>query len=218
MAFAWSYSKIKNFEVCPKKHYEVDIAKSFADTSEALTWGNAVHKAMADACTGTTPLAPEFKDYQKWVDKVLAGPGKLLTEQKFAITKDFQPTKYFANDVWYRGIGDIVRIAGEVALVLDWKTGKVLVDSVQLMLMAQCIFSHFPEVKKVRSEFIWLKEDCATPEVFDRKNIKDEWIGLLPRVAEYKNALDTMTFAPKPGKLCRKWCPVQSCAFHGKGA
>src|SRR5258708_567868 len=153
--YAWSYSKLKNFETCPKRHYEIDIAKSYVEEQEPggpLDWGDRVHKALAKACTGAAALPPEMKDYQHWVDRVRAGPGTLLVEQKYAITRAFEKATYFAPDVWYRGIGDVVRLDGPVALVLDWKTGKILVDSVQLMLMAQCIFSHYPEVKMVRSE------------------------------------------------------------------
>jgi hypothetical protein len=218
--FAWSFSKLKNFETCPKRHYEIDIAKTYAEAMEpggALDWGNQVHKALALACDGKAPLPPEMADYQKWVDKVRAGPGDLYVEQKYAITKDFQKTSWFGHNAWYRGIGDVVRVAGPVALIMDWKTGKILVDSVQLMLMAQCIFSHFPQVKKVRSEYVWLKEDCSTPELFDRQDVADAWVGVLDRVVNLENAAKSQNYPPKPGKLCRKWCPVMSCPYHGKG-
>ncbi len=216
MAFTWSYSKIKNFETCPKKHYEVDIAKNFVDDTTQMKWGNEVHKALADACTGKKPLPPEMIDYQHWVDRVKDGPGELLVEQKYALTKDLQPTEYFSPRVWYRGIGDVVRIDGPVTLVLDWKTGKILVDSVQLMLMAQCIFAFHTTVKRVRSEFVWLKDDCSTPETYTRQDVANAWVGLLGRVNELEQAARTMTYPPKPGKLCAKYCPVVSCQFHGK--
>ena len=46
-AFAFSYSRIKNFEACPKRHLEVDLKKTFKEAdSDQLTWGNAVHKAL----------------------------------------------------------------------------------------------------------------------------------------------------------------------------
>ena len=39
--FAWSYSRLKNFEVCPKRHFHVDIAKDFREEEgESLVWGN----------------------------------------------------------------------------------------------------------------------------------------------------------------------------------
>lgn len=215
--WSWSYSKLKNFEVCPKRMYEVDITKAYADTGgEALTWGNAVHDALAKALRDNVPLPAEMAAYQYWVDRVKRGTGQLFVEQKYAITRQFQKTTYFAKDVWYRGIGDVVRINKTVALVLDWKTGKILEDSVQLMLMAQCLFSHFPEIKHVRSSFVWLKEDCETPELLSRQEVADQWVGLLDRVNGLEQAHKQMNFPPKPGYLCQSYCPVTACAFHGK--
>ncbi len=217
--WSWSYSKLKNFEVCPKRMYEVDIAKTYQDAGgEALLWGNAVHDALAKALKNNAPLPPEMAQYQYWVDRVKRGSGELFVEQKYAINRMFQKTGYFSPDVWYRGIGDVVRIAGTMALVLDWKTGKILEDSVQLMLMAQCLFSHYPEITHVRSSFVWLKDDCETPELLTRQEVADQWIGLLDRVNGMEEAHKTLNYPPKPGRLCRSYCPVTSCPFHGKGA
>lgn len=220
--WSWSYSKLKNFEQCPKRMYEVDLSKNYIEPVEPggpLDWGNRVHDSFAKALTGKAPLPEEMTalGYQQWVDRVLAGPGRLLVEQKYAITRAFKQTAYFAHDVWYRGIGDVVRIDRDLALVLDWKTGKILEDSVQLMLMAQCIFSHFPEVKYVRSEFVWLKEDCTSPELFTRQEVAEQWVGLMDRVNGMEQAAKEMNYPPKPGHLCKSYCPVSSCPFHKKG-
>jgi hypothetical protein len=219
--WSWSYSKLKNFEVCPKRMYEVDIAKTYTEVQDPdgpLAWGNRVHDALAKALGKNEPLAPEMVQYQNWVDRVRAGPGTLMVEQKYAVTRSFAPTTYFAPDVWYRGVGDVVRVDRDLALVLDWKTGKILEDSVQLMLMAQCLFAHYPKVKYVRSEFVWLKDDCTTPELFTRQEVADQWVGLLDRVNGMERASKQMDYPPKPGRLCKSYCPVASCPFYKKGA
>lgn len=219
--WSWSYSKLKNYEVCPKRMYEIDIAKNYQEPEDPdgpLAWGNRVHKALAAALsTPSTPLPAEMAQYQNWVDRVQKGPGQLLIEQKYAITRDFQPTTYFAPNVWYRGVGDVVRVDRDIALVLDWKTGKILEDSVQLMLMAQCLFSHFPNLKYVRSEFVWLKDDCTSPELFTRQEVGDQWTGLLDRVKAMEVSSQQMNYPPKPGRLCRSYCAVASCPFYKKG-
>lgn len=218
--WSWSYSKLKNFEVCPKRMYEIDLCRNFQEIAEPggpLDYGDKVHKALAKRLREKTPL-PKEMNYEYWADRVDRGTGTLLVEQKYAITRDFKPTAYFANDVWYRGIGDVVRIDGRVGLVLDWKTGKVLEDSVQLMLMAQCIFSHFPEVTHVRSSFVWLKDDCETPELFTRKEVADQWVELLPRVQAMETAAKTLTYPPKPSGICMTYCRVTSCPLHKKGS
>lgn len=219
--FSWSYSRLKNFESCPKRHYHIDVAKDVREEeSEALTYGNAIHKALADAISGKERLPEHFSPHQKWVDRVIDGvtPGgntEILVEQQLAIRKDFGPTEWFGRDAWYRGIADVLKISGPVALALDWKTGKILEDGVQLALMSACIFAHHPQVQRIRTEFIWLKEDATTRLDVKREDMPGIWAGVLPRVATLQHAYTTSEFPAKPGDLCRKWCPVDRCVHHG---
>lgn len=215
MGWAGSYSRLKNYETCPKRHYEIDIAKKYKDESELLDWGNRVHKAMADAVSGKAPLPPEMA-YQKWVDKYKGGSGKIYVEQKYALTRDFQSSPYFGPLVWWRAIGDLVKVDPPVALGVDWKTGKILHDAPQLMLLAACIFATFPDVHKIRTDFVWLKEDCITTEYYTRSGIAQDWLSVLPRIKALETACANDDFPPKPSRLCRKHCPVLSCPFHGK--
>jgi hypothetical protein len=217
--FAWSFSRLKNFETCPKRHYEVDIAKRVKDSTEQLDWGNKVHDALAQAVKHGTALPEDMKHWQKWVNslkKFAQGGGEILVEQKYALTKDFQPCEWFSPLAWYRGVGDFVGIKPPTALILDYKTGKILIDSKQLMLMAACVFAYHPDVTEVKSGYVWLKEDCMTPETYTRETVRDEWVGLLPRIAAMQRAAETMDYPPTPNRLCYKHCPVISCAFHGK--
>lgn len=231
--WAWSFSKFKNWVTCPKRYYEIDVQKNYVEDTEQLKWGNEVHSAMAAAClhakgipcmgTGrdkvtAAPLPATMAGYQKWIDVVKASPGTLLVERKYAITRQLQATSWFADNTWYRGICDLLMINNGIAVALDWKTGKVKPDSVQLMLMALCIFLHHPEVALVKTRFIWLQEDASTPETFTRDDLVRELSALIPRVNTLEKAHQTLTFPPNPGHLCRKWCPVTSCPFHKKGA
>lgn len=217
-SFAWSYSKLKNYESCPKRHFHVDIARDVKEEeSEALKWGNAVHAALAERVAKGTPLPKGMEPYEKWAIKITSGSnGEIKVEQKLAITENFEPCEWFAKNAWYRGIGDVIKVVDDVALVVDYKTGKILEDSVQLALMAQCVFAHYPEIQWVRSIFVWLKEDAETTEDFCRNDMVGLWNTLHPRVQHLKNANDTMTYPPKPGSLCKKWCPVTFCPHHGK--
>lgn len=216
--WAWSYSRYKAYDACPKRHYEVDIAKNFTDSSEQLDWGNEVHKALENAVLGKAPLPDGMRDYQRWVDEIKDAPGTLLVEQQYAITKDFRPTDWFAPDVWFRGICDVLRVSpsGRTALARDYKTGKIKHDSRQLMLLAQCVFVHHPSVRRIKTEFIWLKEGCTGEETFDRDTIVNEWAPLMPLVKRMEQSSKTMDYPPKPCGLCARYCPVMSCQFHGK--
>lgn len=230
--WSWSYSKKKNRDTCPKRHYEVDIAKNFTDTSKQLLWGNEVHRALAAAVlhargipsvgsgrdkVTAAPLPETMKDYQKWVDLIATDTGQVYVERKYAITRKFEKADWFDDTVWYRGICDLLSITGDTATALDWKTGgKVQHDSIQLMLMATCIFVHHPEVQKVKTRFMWLQHECSTPDVFLRATIMKDWTTLLPEINQMEQDAKAMHYPPKPGYLCRRYCPVTSCPHHGK--
>lgn len=228
--FTWSYSKLKNYETCAFRHKKIDLDKLFVEQVEEggpLDWGNKVHSALHGRLGELkTPLPPDMQEYEKWAVRVEAGPGTLLVEQKFGITRHLVKSAWMGGTVWFRGIGDFVRIHGSVALVGDWKTGKVVEDSVQLGLMAQCIFSHYPEVQHVRSEFIWLQDDTHTPEVFARADMPAFWaepfgshtLSLLERVNMLEQAMISQTYPMKPGGLCKKYCAVSVCPYWKKGA
>ena len=215
--FTWSYSRLKNYESCPKRHYEIDITKNVKEEEgEALLWGNRVHAAFAARLSKATPLPAGMDEWEPWCERILSTPGEILVEQKLAITRDFGPTGFFERDVWFRGVADVLKINGPVALAIDWKTGKVVEDSQQLALMAACIFAHHSGVQKIRTEFAWLKEDAASRADFERGEMVKMWANLWPRIEALEHAHNTTTYPAKPGALCRRWCPVKSCPHHGQ--
>ena len=220
--FSFSYSKLKNFETCPLKHLKVDLEKSIAEAkSPQLDEGNKAHKALAGACTGLVPLPEEYAKYQKWVDKARVGMDDMSTgmvlrvEQQLAINIHLQPVDWFARDVWFRGVVDVLKYVGEVALAIDWKTGKPIDDSVQLALFAQLIFAHHHQVEKIRTEFVWLADGYSTRDDFTRQDMVELWAALKPRVDQLIHAHATGEYPAKPGGLCRRYCPVTTCAHHG---
>jgi hypothetical protein len=229
--FAWSYSRLKNFESCPKRHYHIDVAKDVSEEEgEALQYGNFVHKALADRIAKGTPIPDPHKvNLEPWAQRVLKGHpdakayeaatgAKVLVEQKLAITKEFDACDFYdkVKQPWFRGIGDVIIVNGPVALTLDWKTGKIIEDSVQLALTAACIFAAYPSVQRIRSSFVWLKEDAQTNADLSRTDMPALWAGVLPRVKLVQHAYDNNEFPAKPGFLCRRWCPVSKCPHHGE--
>jgi hypothetical protein len=217
-AFAWSYSKLKNYETCPKRHFHYDIAKDVQEPeSQQLKDGNFKHDALAKRLGGKKiPLPAQVIELEKWAARVEATPGTLLVEQKYAIKRDFSSCSWFDKQAWYRGIADVVKLNGPVGLLIDWKDGKIVEDSVQLFLMAQCAFAHLPALQRIRTEFVWLREDATTRQDFKREEMAGHWAGLLPRVAVLEQANQTMTYPAKPGRLCKRWCAVTACPHHGE--
>jgi hypothetical protein len=219
--FAWSYTKLKNFETCPKRYFHIDVEKTFKEdpNNEHLRYGEFVHEGLANRINSEhTPLSPTIAKLEPWAEKILHPPyDRILVEQQMAIREDLQPTAWFDNDVWFRGIADVIKKAGPVALAIDWKTGNIKEDGVQLALIAACVFAHHPEIMKIRTEFVWLKEDATSRADFSREDMPEVWAKLLPRVSRLKLAHDTMSFPPTPNGLCRKFCTVTACPYHGVG-
>src|SRR5690349_12180301 len=117
--FTWSYSKLKNWRNCPKKHFEVDILKSVQEErSQALTDGEDIHKAMEPRLKKGTPLPPAIRQYEEEIQKVIGNmaPGTiLLVEEKAAIRRDFTACGYFDPAVWLRMKIDVAKIMDDVA-------------------------------------------------------------------------------------------------------
>jgi len=219
--FAWSYSRLKAYEDCPRRYHETQVKKDAwpEPRSEQLDWGDAVHKALATALKTGTPLPTKFQLYQPWIDKVIRTPGELLVEDdcRWAITREFKPTPWFAKNVWLRCIADAVKLDYPAALVVDWKAGKSANgDPIQLTLTSLMMFMQFPKLQCVRSDFVWLQEDHQTTQVLYRNECADQWALLLPRVQRLQEAVMKDNFPPMFGRFCKNWCPVKSCEYNGK--
>jgi hypothetical protein len=218
---AWSFSSLTSFETCPKRYYHIKVAKDVTDTpGEAATWGQQVHKHLEDRAASQTPLPDSLGHLEAIVAPVLAKSGTLLVEHQMAITKDLQPTEWFAKDAWCRGIVDIgvVTPSGTSALLLDWKTGKRKPDNDQLMLFAGLSFAHRHDLQEAQTAFVWLKEGKVDKKKFVRGDIPAIWQHFVPRVKRMERAYAEAQFAPKPSGLCARYCPVprSKCQFSGK--
>lgn len=222
--FAWSYSRLKNFEVCPKRYYETDVLKNFndGDDNEQLQWGEQVHKAMAERCKNGVALPQGMEGYEPWAQKVLVSGGEVHVELDTAIDENFGPAPWFAARdgtgpiPWLRCKIDLVVKNGDIALLVDWKTGKIIEDSFQLGLSASCAFARWPELKAIRTSFVWLKEDAESSEVFLREDMARMWRTLWPRISALHSAHTSSNFPPVASRMCRKYCRVSHCQNHGK--
>lgn len=221
MSFSWSYSKVDNAETCPRKHYEVDIARNWKDDRTVLQWGEQVHAVLATAAAEGVPLPPEMISYGRWIEELRRHQelgAEILVEQKYALTAELDPTGWMDDNVWYRGIldrGALYHRDG-VGFLDDYKTGKKKHDHTQLMLMALCIFMFYPGIRRVRTRYIWLKDGTTTDKSYSRDDVAKLFSSLLLRVQLYKHMIDTKTFHPNPSGLCYRNCPVQTCEYHGK--
>ena len=240
--FAWSFSKLKNFETCPRRHWHCDMKRDITEEmSDAVLWGNKLHDALASAI-GTDdnhlrerrdrieqrPLAAEYARYQPWVSKLLAARAagaKVYVEQGLAITRGFKPCWWFDREAWFRAKIDVkvVTADGRMAAAYDWKTGARKMESVQLLLSALAVMLHEPAIEAVRTEFVWFKEmkdtdpfDCIDRVSFRRNEMSAAWNSVAPRVKLIEQAFADRHYPAKPSGLCRRWCPVTTCEHNGR--
>lgn len=224
--FTWSWSKLKNYRTCPKRHYELDIAKTTKEEpTEMLLWGNQFHDAMAKYIGKGEPLPVTMKRYTKRPDDLIRmrdqGGYKVMVEQKLAMDKEFQATAFFDNHTWFRAVADVLVIVPEYnnAITIDWKTGnKMEPEFEQLALSAQTVFAHHPDVTSVTSYYYWAGHDAETKQVYTRDKMLETWSHILPEVKQMEAAAKNMDYPPKPSGLCKHYCPVVSCPYHGKGS
>jgi hypothetical protein len=215
--FSWSYSKLKNYRTCPYRYKKIDIDKTYKEdfSGADLAWGNYVHKSFEDRIGKGASFPADLAMYELAALRLLDVPGTITVENKLAITKGLSPCAWYADDAWFRAIADYLAVNDIVALAIDYKTGKIIEDSVQLALLAETIFAHYPRVQAVRTEFWWLKDDAVSREDFYRKDRKKTWLTVMPEVLTLENAHKEMNFPPHKSGLCRNHCIVTDCVHHG---
>ena len=154
---AWSYSSIKTFEQCPKKYYHLKVVKDVKDEgSTATIYGTELHTAAENFIKEATPIPARFAFLQPVLDSLSKIEGEKHCEIKLGIAKrggKFTPCDFFAKDVWWRGIADLLIIneAKQQAYLVDYKTSKnaKYADTKQLDLLAGAVFTHFPKVMEI---------------------------------------------------------------------
>ncbi len=215
----WSYSSLQAYETCPRRYYLTRIAKAIKEPqSEAMLWGNQVHKALETAVGEGKALAPNFVQYQPIVDKLRASDGRKFTEQRFGLTPSLKPTEFFGKDVWFRGVLDLTVIKTKIGMVLDYKTGSVKTDGDQLKLFAAATFAQHPYLETVKTGYVWLAHDKITTKDFTKADVPIIWQEFIPRIKRMEKAQDDDKWLPNPSGLCKAWCPVgkNNCEFCGK--
>jgi hypothetical protein len=214
---AWSYSRLNNFETCPKQFYHLNVAKDVKQVqSDAMRYGSEVHKAIELRIAKGKDLPLHLKHLEPIVAKFANVKADVLVEQQLALNVNMAPTGWFDTDVWCRAIIDYAAVNGDHALVVDWKTGKMSDDFTQQKVAAAIFLMFFPNVNTVDMMYYWLKDKKHTVETLHREDIKHVWTRLQKRIQKYTRAHTENEFPARPSGLCKKFCPVTACPHHGE--
>ena len=218
-AGAWSFSRMKGFETCPKQYYHVNVLKQFPfEETEATRYGTEFHKAAEDFMRDGTPIPERFAFAKPALDALAAKPGERHCELKMGLTADLKPCGFFDKDVWFRGIVDLLIVDGDRAFIVDYKTGKSAryADTGQLQLMALSVFAHFPQVTRVKAGLVFVIAEKFVPADFNVADRDTLWAPWIKKYARLEKAHETNVWNPVPSGLCRKHCPVVECPHNGQ--
>ena len=210
---AFSYSRLNSFEECPKKFHALSISKSFKEKeSPPMLEGKRVHKALELRIKLNRKLPDDLTKHEPMMQRLAAAPGVKLTEYQMAVTQEYQPTDWFASNVWCRAIADLAIKKDDRAALFDYKTGKMSNDFSQMRLTGAVFMHLHPEVMHVTLAYVWLKDKQTTTEKMARADIGEVWGSLMPRIKNYQTAFEQTAFPARPGRQC-KWCPVKTCPY-----
>jgi hypothetical protein len=175
---------------------------------------SVVKSVRAYAESNPEPTLP--KNYQRFksaVDALINIPGKKYPELEMALTHSKEPCDFNDENRWVRGIADLVIIDGINAFVVDYKTGSnKYPDPKQLRLMALMIFTHFPEVQKVKGGLMFIMKNSFLTEEYHRNDMDKSWKMFEQPLKRLETSYDYDQWTANPTPLCG-WCPVKSCEF-----
>lgn len=209
---AWSYTALTDHKNCPRAFYEKRVLKSVKDEgSEALVWGNQVHKAFELYVGEGKSLPDVLQPHQGYLDGLRRRGDKRFVEKKVALNSQAHPCTFFDKAVWWRGVLDYHCIQGCVAEIVDYKTGKRKPDWAQMQVFALWVFANYPQVDTISMEFYWTTVKDTDRLLTRRKDIPTLWGALLPDLKQYMQSFKHDIWPERPSGLCNGWCPVKHC-------
>ena len=198
---SFSNSSIKLYETCPFK-YKLQRIDGFQEpTGTAAERGKMIHAELETALIAL-PVYSEVTEYwEPFINELKAMGAK--PEVELGFTKDWVPCAFTANEVWLRGVLDVLSLNNNIAYVADWKTGKERDYEEQVKLYAAMVMGTYPEIDEVKLEILYVdlkkKVSYGSIKRTDFEGLRD-WI--TSRVLKIE--ADDI-YAPKPSFNC-KWC------------
>lgn len=217
----WSFSSLKLFDTCPRKYFEVRVAKNFDDSpGEHALYGTALHLAAEEYVRDGKDLPQGFLFIKHQLDSLMKIPGKKLTEFQMALRADLSPCSFDDPEYFCRGIADLVILNTEKkkAHIVDYKSGKSsrYADPDQLALMAFMLFRHFPEIDTVKAGLLFNVANTFIPVQYSRDELTELPKRFKESLIKLENAFRYGVFNEKPSGLCRNYCVVTTCVHNGR--
>ena len=225
-----SHTNLSDYEVCPKRYYHKHVAKDcpVEEKSADQLAGIAVHEALKKRVRLHEPLLNTdvvFKDskktltvnyakYEHICDYLVKQPQMKYTELKLGMTIDGKPCDFFADNVWLRGVADLV-LSGpaHVAMLLDWKNGKKREEPTELKRQALLLQCQRPDLTRITGMYYWL-QDNEVGQLYDLSDTDNTWRSVQQLRARIAVRFERNEWPADEGPLCA-YCPVSKaqCEF-----
>ena len=220
MTIKWSYSSISLFQQCPRKYYHLRVLKDIVEPeTEHMLYGKLIHEAAENYIKNNTDIPTKFLFIKPILDILKAIPGEKLCEYKMGLTQDLEPCDFFSENVWFRGVADLLVINNDLAHIVDYKTGKSAkyADTKQLELMALAVFKHFPQVKKVKAGLAFVVSEEFVKDNYAKDAEDTLWVRWLSITDQLEKTHINNVWNAKPNFTCKNFCKVMSCEHNGRG-
>ncbi len=160
------------------------------------------------------PLAKNYLRFKPVVDSLINIKGEKLCEYEMALTYNREPCDFHDKNRWVRGIADLVIIDDDQAYVVDYKTGSnKYPDPKQLKLMAIMLFTHMPEIVKIKAGLLFVMKNSFLDEEYHRSDMDKLWKSFERPLERLETSYDYDQWIPNPTPLCG-WCSIDSCEFN----
>jgi hypothetical protein len=222
MSIAWSYSSIKTFDQCPKKYYHLKVAKDVKDSDTTATvYGKELHSAAEFYIRDGTEIPAKFSFIRSTLEALRKIEGEKHCEIKLGVAKKdgkYVPCEFFAKDVWWRGIADLLIVQGDKGFLIDYKTSKnaKYADTKQLDLLAGAVFLHYPQLKTIKSALLFVVSNEVVQKEHEAMFATAYMSTMHPELTRLDAAMANNVWNPNSGPLC-KFCPVVECPHNRRG-
>lgn len=218
MSFTWSYSALNNYSTCPRQYHALRVEKRYKQEDTIHTqWGNDVHQAIEATLKTGVELPVRMFAYSDTVNRIKQSNVEFYSEQKLAVTEQYEACGFFDPHCWSRAIVDYLGVNKNKGLNLDFKTGRRKEGSKQLVLSTAIVFANYPQIDTVTTGFVWLQEGGKiSSKVFFREDLQAMWKQFEAELRNMAWSYEYNIWPPKQSGLCAKWCPVLDCEFNGR--
>jgi ATP-dependent exoDNAse (exonuclease V) beta subunit len=203
----YTYSKLSDFEKCPRFYEAAYLLKTVQrTTTPALAKGRTIHKLLENAVRNRDLTPPEGLriDPKTWGGLVRVGA---KPEVKIAVDKNFEACDFDDANVHLRGVIDVLVRKPTGILCVDWKSGKPgYTDVLQAKVYAAMLHAALG-VNVITFAWNYVCFGVVELAKLEGERAVEDVKELIDRVE------NTRGFPPKPSFFCR-FCGNVACQFY----